>query len=185
MKGDNEDNISTQTNDIPSLQPSVSRSGRPLHRTMVKPTYMESDAADSSSDDEVLKVDNKRNLSKPSSSGPSTSRIAAQKRRMVSPRLGVKPKRVYKWSASPTYSISSSGASTFRSQHSDNDSDSDVTFDGFEPLSQDDQNKLSKLEVRNHKIWTEKEKAHKVLHLPWRRMYIRWKRYAGTERTSH
>ena len=140
MKGDNKENVLIQTNDTPSSQPVVSRSGRLLHRTVTKPTYV--DAVDILSDDEVQKVDNKRNLSKPSSSA---SRIAAQKRRTVSPTLGVKPKTGYKCSASLSYSISSSGVSTCCSQHTDNDSDSDATFAGFEPLSKDDQNKLSKL----------------------------------------
>ena len=140
-KGDNEENTSTHTNDNPSPQPSVSHSGRPLRKSVAKHINVEPDVTESSSDDEVLKVDNKKNSSKPSSSRPSASRIAAQKRCTVSPILGVKPKKAYKCSASPAYSISSSEASVCCSQHSGNNSDSD----GFDPLSQDDLNKLGKL----------------------------------------
>ena len=50
---------------------------------------------------------------------------------------------MYKCSNSPTYSISSRGASVCCSEH--NNSDSDATFDGFEPLTEEDQETLTKL----------------------------------------
>ena len=84
------------------------------------------------------------NLSKLSSSGLSAEWIAAQNKRTVSPVFGVKPNKVYKCSSSPSYSVSSSISSTYRPQQSD--SDSEATFDGFEPLTEDDQNKLAKIE---------------------------------------
>ena len=55
----------------------------------------------------------------------------------------MKASNVYKWSDSPTYSITSSGASECHSDH-DKD-DSDATFEGFEPLTEEDQEKLTKL----------------------------------------
>ena len=89
----------------------------------------------------VPKVDNRTPRSKPSSSGPSASRIAAQNKKTVAPEFGVKASNVYKWSDSPTYSITSSGASECHSDHDD----SDATFEGFEPLTEEDQEKLTKL----------------------------------------
>ena len=45
--------------------------------------------------------------------------------------------------SSLSYSISSSGSSIYWPEFSDNDSE--ATFDGFEPLTEDDQNKLAKI----------------------------------------
>ena len=53
------------------------------------------------------------------------------------------PSKVYKCSNSPTYSITSIGASKCHSDH--DETDSDVTFDSFEPLTEEDQEKLTKL----------------------------------------
>ena len=92
----------------------------------------------------VPKADNKIPRSKPSSSGPSASRIAAQNKRTVTPKFGLKASNVYKQSDSPTYSITSSGASECYSNHED-DTDSDATFEGFDPLTEEDQEKLTKL----------------------------------------
>ena len=105
---------------------------------------MDSEDSDSDVSAVVPKVDNRTPHSKPSSSGPSASRIAAQNKKTVTPEFGVKASNVYKWSDSPTYSITSSGASEC---HSDNDKgdDSDATFEGFEPLTEEDQEKLTKL----------------------------------------
>ena len=50
---------------------------------------------------------------------------------------------MYKRSDSPTYLITSSGASECHSDHDEDDSD--ATFDGFEPLTEEDQEKLTKL----------------------------------------
>ena len=86
---------------------------------------------------------NRTNPSKLSSTGPSATRIAAQNKGTVSAVFGVKPNKGYKCSSSPTYSISSSGASTCHSEHID--SDSEATFDRFEPLTEEDQNKLTKM----------------------------------------
>ena len=105
--------------------------------------YVESDSGESDINDDTTKAGNRVNLSKPSLSGPSAERIAAQNKRTVSPVLGVKPNKVYKLSSSPSYSISSSGLSTYRPELSD--SDSEATFDGFEPLTEEDQNKLAKM----------------------------------------
>ena len=52
----------------------------------------------------------------------------------MSPVFAVKPIKGYKCSSSPTYSIRSSGASTCHSVH--NDSNSEATFDQFEPLTE-------------------------------------------------
>ena len=104
------------------------------------------DSEDSGSDVSAVvpKVDNRTPRSKPSSSGPSASRIAAQNKKTVTPEFGMKASNVYKWSDSPTYLITSSGASECHSDH-DEDDDSDATFEGFEPLTEEDQEKLTKL----------------------------------------
>ena len=105
---------------------------------------MDSEDSDSDVSAVVPKVDNRIPRSKPSSSGPSASRIAAQNKKTVAPEFGVKASNVYKWSDSPTYSITSSGVSECYSDH-DEDDDSDATFEGFEPLTEEDQEKLTKL----------------------------------------
>ena len=92
----------------------------------------------------VPKVAIKTPRSKPSSSGPSASRIAAQNKKTVTPEFGLKASNVYKRSDSPTYSITSSGASECYSDHDEN-TDSDATFEGFELLTEGDQAKLTKL----------------------------------------
>ena len=103
------------------------------------------DSEDSDSDVSVVvpKVDNRTPHSKPSSSGPSASRIAAQNKKTVTPEFGLKVSKVYKRSDSPTYLITSSGASECHSDHDEDDSD--ATFEGFEPLTEEDQEKLTKL----------------------------------------
>ena len=98
---------------------------------------------DSGASTAVPKVGNRIRRSKPSSAGPSASRIAAQNERTVSPEYGLKSNKVYKYSSGPTYSISSRGASVCCSEH--NESDSDATFNGFEPLTEEDQEKLTKI----------------------------------------
>ena len=105
---------------------------------------MDSEDSDSDVSAVVLKVDNRTPHSKPSSSGPSASRIAAQNKKTVAPEFGMKASNVYKWSDRPTYSITSSGASECYSDH-DEDDDSDATFEGFKPLTEEDQEKLTKL----------------------------------------
>ena len=123
-----------------------SRSGRPLRATASRQTYVDLEDSDSDMDAVVLKVDNERPRSKPSSSGPSASRIAAQNKKTVTPEFGLKANKVYKRSDSPTYSITSSGASECYSDHDvDDDTDSDATFEGFDPLTEEDQEKLTKL----------------------------------------
>ena len=142
-KGDNSDNTpQSDVSNIP-LHPTYSRSGRPLHKTANKSIYVESDNGESDISDDVLKVGNRVNLSKPSSSWPSAEQIAAQNKRTVSPVFGIKPNKVYKHPSSPSYSVSSSGLSTYRPEQSD--SDLEATFDGFEPLPEEDRNKLAKI----------------------------------------
>ena len=97
---------------------------------------MDSEDNDSDVSTTVLKVDNRTPHSKPNSLGP-------QNKRTVTPEIGLKSSKVYKHSNSPTYSITSSGASECHSDHDENDSD--VTFDGFEPLTEEDQEMLTKL----------------------------------------
>ena len=118
VKGDNNGIASnTNTEQSPeahtSRQPvprtAYSRLGRPLRTTASRQKY--ADPEDSDSDAVVPKVDNKTPRSKPSSSGPSASRIAAQNKKTVAPEFGLKASNVYKRSDSPTYSITSSGAS--------------------------------------------------------------------------
>ena len=121
-----------------------SRSGRPLRTTVSRQTYVDPEDSDSDVSAVVPKADNKTPHSKPSSSGPSASRIAAQNKKTVAPEFGLKASNVYKRSDSPTYSITSSGASECYSDH-DEDTDSDVTFEGFQPLTEEDQEKLTKL----------------------------------------
>ena len=69
----------------------------------------------------------------------------AQNKKTVTPEFGLKASKVYKRSNSPTstYSITSSGTSECHSDHDDDDSD--VTFDSFEPLTEEDQEMLTKL----------------------------------------
>ena len=152
-KGDNNGTASnTNTEQSPeahtSRQPmpctAYSRSGTPLRTTASRQKYAGPEDSDSDVDAVVLKVDNKTPRSKPSSSGPSASRIAAQNKKTVAPEFGLKASNVYKRSDSPTYSITSSGASECYSDHDDN-TDSDATFEGFDPLTEEDQKKLTKL----------------------------------------
>ena len=121
-----------------------SRSGRPLQTTVSRQTYADPEDSDSDVSAVVPKADNKTSHSKPSSSGPSASRIVAQNKKTVAPEFGLKASNVYKRSDSPTYSITSSGASECYSDH-DEDTNSDATFEGFEPLTEEDQKKLTKL----------------------------------------
>ena len=113
-KGDNNGTASiTNTEQSPeahtSCQPmphtAYSRSGRPLRTTASRQTYADPEDSDSDVDAVVLRVDNKTPQSKPSSSGPSASRIAAQNKRTIAPEFGLKASNVYKQSDSPTYSI--------------------------------------------------------------------------------
>ena len=92
----------------------------------------------------VPKADNKTPRSKPSSSGPSASRIAAQNKKTIAPEFGLHTGKVYKRSDSPAYSITSSGASECHSDH-DEDTDSDAMFEGFEPLTEEEQDMLAKV----------------------------------------
>ena len=55
----------------------------------------------------------------------------------------MKASKVYKQSDSPIYLITSSGASEYHSDHDEDDLD--ATFDSFEPLTEEDQEKLTKL----------------------------------------
>ena len=109
--------------------------GRPIRTAASRQTYVDSGDSDSNVSVVVLKVDNRTPRSKPSSPGPSACRIAAQNKKTVTPEFGLKASNVYKWSDSPTYSITSSGASECHSDH-DEDDDSDATFEGFEPLTE-------------------------------------------------
>ena len=112
----------------------------------------------------IPKGDNRTPHSKPNSLGPSASRIAAQNKKTVTPEVGLKASKVYKWSDSPTYSITSSGASECYSDH--DDSNSDVTFDGFEPHSEEDQETLTKLgNLRTVEYGLKKRKRVAILHL--------------------
>ena len=148
-KGDNTGTASNTNDEQPPPPPPLiphtaySKTGRPLQTTASKQTYVDSEDSDSDVSTVVLKVDNRTPRSKPSSSGPSASRIATQNKKTVTPEFGLKASKVYKRSDSPTYSIKSSGASK---GHSDHDEDnSDATFDGFEPLTEEDQEKFTKL----------------------------------------
>ena len=105
---------------------------------------MDSEDSDSDVSVVVLKVDNRTPHSKPSSSGPSASRIVAQNKKTVTPEFGLKASNVYKRSDSPTYLITSSDASECHSDH-DEDDDHNATFEGFEPLTEEVQEKLTKL----------------------------------------
>ena len=105
VKGDNNcATSSTNTEQTPeahtSCQPvprtAYSRSGRPLQATASKQTYVDLEDSDSDMDAVVLKTDNKTPRSKPSSSGPSASRIAAQNKKTVAPEVGLKASKVYK-----------------------------------------------------------------------------------------
>ena len=138
-KGDNKGTASnTSTEQSPqahtSRQPvprtAYSRLGRPLRTTASRQTYADPEDSDSDVSAVVPKVDNKTPRSKPSSSGPSASRIVAQNKNTVAPEFGLKASNVYKWSDSPTYLITSSSASECYSDH-DEDTDSDATFEGF------------------------------------------------------
>ena len=73
-----------------------SRSGRPLRKTASRQTYADPEDSDSDASAVVPKVDNKTPRSKPSSSGPSASRIAAQNKKTVAPEFGLKASNVYK-----------------------------------------------------------------------------------------
>ena len=115
-----------------------SRSGRPLRAAASRQKYVDLEDSDSDIDVADLKVDNKLPQSKPSSSGPSASRIAAQNKKTVAPEFGLKASKVYKGSESPTYSITSSGTSECYSDHNvDDDTDSNATFEGFDPLTEE------------------------------------------------
>ena len=105
VKGDNNGTASNMnTEQSPeahtSRQPvpctAYSRLGRPLRTTASRPTYADPEDSDSDVDAVVPKVDNKTPQSKPSSSGPSASRIAAQNKKTVAPEFGLKANNVYK-----------------------------------------------------------------------------------------
>ena len=106
--------------------------------------YADPEDSDSDASAVVPKADNKRPRSKHSSSGPSASGIAAQNKKTVTPEFALKASNMYKQSDSPTFSITSSGASECYSDH-DEDTDSDAIFEGFDPLTEEDQEKLTKL----------------------------------------
>ena len=158
VKGDNtEDAGNTNYTESPS-HPVLSQSGRPLRCAAAKSVYMDPESDGSCSDESVVRRGNKHNLSKPSSSGPSVERIATQNKRTESPVLGIKPSKVYKHSSSPSYSISSSGSSTYHPDLSDNYSD--ATFEGFEPLTEKELttlvNKSGKLKTVEYGLKKEK-----------------------------
>ena len=147
-KGDNNGTASnTNTEQSPeahtSRQP-MPRTAYSLQTTASRQTYVDPEDSDSDVDAVVPKVDNKTPQSKPSSSGPSASRIAAQNKKTFGPEFGLKASHVYKRSDSSTYLITSSGASECYSDH-DDDTNSDATFEGFDPLTEEDQEKLTKL----------------------------------------
>ena len=73
-----------------------SRSGRPLQTTASRQTYVDPEDSDSDASAVVPKADNKTPQSKPSSSGPSASRIAAQNKKTVAPEFGLKASNMYK-----------------------------------------------------------------------------------------
>ena len=149
-KGDNNCTSSTSTTNTeqspdahtscePIPRTPYSRSGRPLRAAASRQKYVDFEDRDSDIDAADLKVDNKPPQSKASSSGPSASRIAAQNKKTVAPEFGLKASKVYKLSDSPTYLITSSGASECYSDHNvDNDTDSNSTFEGFDPLTKED-----------------------------------------------
>ena len=154
VKGDNTGTVSNSDDEQsspplpPPLLTAYSKTGRPLQTAASKQTYVDSKDSDSDVSTTVQKVDNRTPCSKPSSKGPSASRIVAQNKKTVTPEFGLKASKVNKHSNSPTYSITSSGASEC---HSDHDEDnSDVTFDSFELLTEEDQEILTKL----HKLRT-------------------------------
>ena len=93
----------------------------------------------------------------------------------------MKVSNVYKWSDSPTYSITSSGASECHSDH-DEDDDSDATFEGFEPLTEEDQEKLTKLgKLRTIEYGLKKREVSLMLHLSQRWVYLRCQVHTGTK----
>ena len=105
VKGDNKGTTATMNNEqLPqahtSHQPvpstAYSRLGRPLRRTALRQTYVDPEDSDSDVSVAVLKADNKTPRSKPRSSGPSASRIAAQNKKTVAPEFGLKASKVYK-----------------------------------------------------------------------------------------
>ena len=104
-KGDNNGTASnTNTEQSPQAHTSrqpvpctvYSRSGRPLQTTASRQTYADSEDSDSDVNAVVPKADNKTPRSKPSSSGPSASRIAAQNKKTITPEFGLKASNVYK-----------------------------------------------------------------------------------------
>ena len=111
-KGDNNCTTSTSTTNTEqspdahtSCQPiphtPYSRLGRPLRAAASRQKYVDFEDSNSDIDAADLKVDNKPLRSKPSSSGPSASRIAAQNKKNVAPEFGLKASKVYKRSDSP------------------------------------------------------------------------------------
>ena len=147
-KGDNTGAASNTDDKQPPPPPaypshSLLQTGRPLCTAASIQTYVDSEDSDSDVSVVVPKVDNRTPCSKPSSSGPSALRIVAQNKKTVTPEFGLKASKVYKRSDSPTYSITSSGVSECHSDHDEDDSD--ATFEGFEPLTEEDQEKLTKL----------------------------------------
>ena len=106
---------------------------------------MNSEDSDSDVSAVVPKVGNRTPHSKPSSSGPSASRIVAQNKKNSYTRVWHESQQCVQMVRQP-YVLDhlSSGASECHSDH-DKDDDSDATFEGFEPLTEEDQEKLTKL----------------------------------------
>ena len=88
----------------------------------------------------------------------------------------MKASKVYKRSDSPTYSITSSGVSECHSDHDEDDSD--ATFEGFEPLTEEDQEKLTKLgKLRTVEYGLKEKETSQILHLSRRRVHFHWQVY--------
>ena len=87
-KGDNTGTASHSDDEQPPPPPppiphtAYSKTGRPLRTTVSKQTYVDSEDSDSDMSAMVPKVDNRTPRSKPSSSGPSASRIAAKDKKL-------------------------------------------------------------------------------------------------------
>ena len=88
VKGDNTGTASNSDDEQSPLPPpplphtAYSKTGRPLQTAASKQTYVDSEDSDSDMSAVVPKVDNRTPHSKPSSSGPSASRIAAQNKKL-------------------------------------------------------------------------------------------------------
>ena len=93
-KGDNTGTVSNSDDEQspppappPPPHTAYSKTGRPLRTAASKQTYVDSEDSDSDVSTTVPKVDNRIPHSKPSSSGPSASRIAAQNKKNCNTRI--------------------------------------------------------------------------------------------------